>query len=336
MRGSSATLPDARSTVESCRASAVGVRGDGARALGVVVAGDLAGRAEHLVDRRREPAAGAVADQLAADDQHQHRRDQRHAEQHRHQLGAEPRERQRPPPLDDQLQDVARQHEDQREHQRQVGDRHRVEHDLAEQVGRAAATSGPPATASRRAPRPAGRSRAGSGPGCRAAAGEGSEPPQASRGHGRKVEARRLPCAEGRAHGQNDQVWRGRSGRGPARRSRSSRCSSRVVNSGSRSNIDTHRRTSSADRSRASSATRPSCMQRDLIAAGQVIEADGHRDAGRADQLVEPEGRRPAQLDVVGEGRRQAALDGLLDRRRDRARRSRTRPGPRRARAARP
>ena len=46
--------------------------------------------------------------------QHEHRRHERHAEQQRDQLGAEPRERQRPPPLDDQLDDVARQHEDQR------------------------------------------------------------------------------------------------------------------------------------------------------------------------------------------------------------------------------
>ena len=59
-------------------------------------------------------------------------------EQHGHELGAEARERQRAPPLDDQLDDVARQHEHQRDQHRQVGDRQRVEHDLGEEVGREA------------------------------------------------------------------------------------------------------------------------------------------------------------------------------------------------------
>ena len=40
------------------------------------------------------------------------------------------------PPLDDQLDDVARQHEDQRRQHRQVGGRQRVEDELAEEVGR--------------------------------------------------------------------------------------------------------------------------------------------------------------------------------------------------------
>ena len=77
----------------------------------VVVAGDLVRRRQDLVHRRVEPAVDAGADQLAADDQHEHRRDERHPEQQRDQLRAEPRERQRPAPLDDQLDDVARQHE---------------------------------------------------------------------------------------------------------------------------------------------------------------------------------------------------------------------------------
>ena len=48
----------------------------------VVVAGDLVRRRQDLVHRRVEPAVDAVADQLAADDQHEHRRHERHAEQH--------------------------------------------------------------------------------------------------------------------------------------------------------------------------------------------------------------------------------------------------------------
>jgi hypothetical protein len=113
-----------------------GVCRDGSRPLGVIVAGNLPGRTDDRVDRRREPAAGGVANELAADQQHQYRGDQRQAEQRRDQLGAEAGERQGAPPLDHQLQDVARQHEDQRQHQRQVGDRHRVEDDRAEEVER--------------------------------------------------------------------------------------------------------------------------------------------------------------------------------------------------------
>ena len=199
--------PEARSTVDERPRQRGGVRGDGARPLGVVVAGDLARRADHRVDRRREPAAGGVADDLAADQQHQHRRDQRQAEQRRHQLGAEARERQRPPALDHQLEDVAGQHEDQRQHQRQVGDRHRVEDDRAEEVERQL----------RRARRQ--RQHRGQGrdeqpdpqqdqDGVVPQRPARGEPPQASRGHGTKVKPA-LPCADGRAHGQNDQVWRG-------------------------------------------------------------------------------------------------------------------------------
>ena len=52
-----------------------------------------------------------------------------------HELGAEPRERQAAAPLDQELDDVARQHEHQRQQHRQVGGRQRVEHDVAEEVG---------------------------------------------------------------------------------------------------------------------------------------------------------------------------------------------------------
>ena len=58
------------------------------------------------------------------------------AEQQRDQLGAEARERQRLAALDDQLDDVAREHEQERRQHREVGGRERVEHELAEEVGR--------------------------------------------------------------------------------------------------------------------------------------------------------------------------------------------------------
>ncbi len=46
------------------------------------------------------------------------------------------RERQRAPPLDYQLDDVARQHEHERRQHRDVGHRERVQHDFDEEVGR--------------------------------------------------------------------------------------------------------------------------------------------------------------------------------------------------------
>jgi hypothetical protein len=50
--------------------------------------------------------------------------------------GAEPRERQRAPPLDDQLHDIARQDEHQRGEHREVGGRERVEDELAQEARR--------------------------------------------------------------------------------------------------------------------------------------------------------------------------------------------------------
>ena len=102
--------------------------------LAVVVAGDPVRRRQHVVNRLRHPFLRAASDQLAADDQHQHRRDDRQPEQREHELGAEARERQAAAPLDDQLDDVARQDEHQREQHREVGGRERVEHDLGEEV----------------------------------------------------------------------------------------------------------------------------------------------------------------------------------------------------------
>ena len=116
-----------------------GVLADQQLPLVIVVARNLVGRRQDLVHRRVEPAVDARANQLAADDQHEHRRHERHRQQQDDQLGAETRERQRLPPLDDQLHDVARQHEDERDQHRQVGGRQRVEHELAEEIGRAAA-----------------------------------------------------------------------------------------------------------------------------------------------------------------------------------------------------
>ena len=109
--------------------------GNGCLAIAIVGAGDRVRRGQHLRDRNAEPALGRLANQLAADQQHQDRRHDRQAEQRRHQLQPEARERQAAPPLDNQLDDVARQHEREREQHRRVGDGERVEDDLAEEVG---------------------------------------------------------------------------------------------------------------------------------------------------------------------------------------------------------
>ena len=103
--------------------------------IAVVVARDQIGGRQHLLDRRVEPAIDAVPDELAADEQHQDRRDQRHPEQHGDELSAESRERQRPPPLDDQFDHVAREHEREAEQNRQVGGPQAVQHRLGEEVG---------------------------------------------------------------------------------------------------------------------------------------------------------------------------------------------------------
>src|SRR5580765_6151155 len=104
--------------------------------LVIVVARNLVGRRQDLVHRRVEPAVDARANQLAANDQHEYRRYERHGQQQDNQLGTEARERQRLPPFDDQLHDVARQYEDERDQHRQIGGRERVEYELAEEIRR--------------------------------------------------------------------------------------------------------------------------------------------------------------------------------------------------------
>ncbi len=57
-------------------------------------------------------------------------------EQQRHQLGAEARERQAAAPLDDQLDDVAREDEHERDEHREVGGGQRVEDELRGEIRR--------------------------------------------------------------------------------------------------------------------------------------------------------------------------------------------------------
>ena len=102
----------------------------------VVVANrDGLGRRHHLPDRVGEPARRAVANELSADQQHQHGRDDRQPEQRQHQLGAEAREWQSAPPLHHQLDDVARQDEGERDQHHQHARGERVDDNLGEEVG---------------------------------------------------------------------------------------------------------------------------------------------------------------------------------------------------------
>ncbi len=118
------------------RGDALRVGRDARLPIAVVVARNQIGGRQDFLDRRVEPAIDAVPDQLAADEQHEHGGNQRHAEQHGDELSAEARERQRPPPLDDQLDDVAREHEREAEQDREVGGPEAVEDELGEEVGR--------------------------------------------------------------------------------------------------------------------------------------------------------------------------------------------------------
>ena len=111
-----------------------GVAGDASFPLAVVVLRDPRRRSQHVVDRLAEPLLGAAANQLAADDEHEDARHNREAEQRHHELGAEPRERQAAAALDHELDDVAREDEDERDEHRQVGGRERVEHDLGQEI----------------------------------------------------------------------------------------------------------------------------------------------------------------------------------------------------------
>jgi len=91
-------------------------------------------RREHFGDGLAEPARRRLPDQLASRQEHEHRRHDRQSEQRGDQLEPESRERQPAPPLDEQLDDVARQHEAERHQHRDVGDRERIEHDFAQDV----------------------------------------------------------------------------------------------------------------------------------------------------------------------------------------------------------
>ena len=120
----------------------VRVVGDEQLVFAIVVARDLIRRRENLVHRRVEPAFDARADQLAADDEDERGGHDGHRHQDGDELGAEPRERQRPPPLDDDLDQVAGQHERQRREHRHVGGDERIEHELGEELGREAQAVG--------------------------------------------------------------------------------------------------------------------------------------------------------------------------------------------------
>ena len=66
----------------------------------------------------------------------QHRRNHRHAEHREHQLGAEAAERQAAAAFDHRLDDVARQHEHQRDQHRDVGGGERDQDDFGQEVRR--------------------------------------------------------------------------------------------------------------------------------------------------------------------------------------------------------
>jgi hypothetical protein len=117
---------------------ALGVIGHEHLPLVVVVARDRIRRGQDFVHRRVEPALGARANQFAADEKDEDCRHERHAEEQQDQLGAEPRERQRAPLLDDQLDDVARQNEHQRGQHRDIGRRQGVENEFAQEARREA------------------------------------------------------------------------------------------------------------------------------------------------------------------------------------------------------
>ncbi len=96
------------------------VRPDNAFVLAVIVAADFHRRSQHVIDRLTEPQLRAAANQFAADEQDENRRDDRQPEQGHHQLCAEARERQPAAALDKELDDVPGEEEDQRQDHRQV------------------------------------------------------------------------------------------------------------------------------------------------------------------------------------------------------------------------
>ncbi len=108
---------------------------DASLPIAVVITRDEVGRREHFLDRRVEPAIDAVPDQLATDKQHEHRRDQRHPEEDRDELSAESRERQGPPPFNDQLDHVTREHEGEAEQDREVCGPQAVQDSFGQEIG---------------------------------------------------------------------------------------------------------------------------------------------------------------------------------------------------------
>ena len=111
-----------------------GVGLDACFPLAIVVPGNLRRERRTSSIGTRSQRSRAAPNQLAADDQHEHRRHDRQAEHRQDQLGAEARERQAAPPLDNQLDDVARQHEHEHDEHRQIRGRDRVEDDFAQEV----------------------------------------------------------------------------------------------------------------------------------------------------------------------------------------------------------
>ncbi len=109
----------------------------GHRALPVVIVvlRNARCRRQDVVNRLAEPLLRAAANELAANDQDEHARNDRQAEKCEHQLGAKTRERQTATPFDHELDDVAGQHEDERHEHRQVGRGECVEDDLGQEVG---------------------------------------------------------------------------------------------------------------------------------------------------------------------------------------------------------
>ena len=102
--------------------------------VAVVVLRDFRGRPKHVVDRLAEPLLGAAANQLAADDEHEDAWHEREPEQREDEFGPEPRKRQSPAALHHELDDVAREDEDERDEHRQVGGGERVENDLGQEI----------------------------------------------------------------------------------------------------------------------------------------------------------------------------------------------------------
>jgi hypothetical protein len=87
----------------------------------VVIACDCVGRRQQVVHLRIEPAVYAVANHLTADQQNEHRRDDRHSKKNGDELRAKTGKWQATPTFDEELDDVAGEDEHKRNKNRQVG-----------------------------------------------------------------------------------------------------------------------------------------------------------------------------------------------------------------------